>query len=309
MQTSQDRLDRARWSLKGLSVGDAFGERLFFQGHGRPSLDAVLSERVLPPPPWPYTDDTWMALSILEVLSQKGEIDQDRLARSFAKRFDPRRGYGRGMYDLLPRLGAGEPWQSAAGSLFGGQGSYGNGGSMRVAPIGPFFADDLQTVVEQARRSAEVTHAHPEGQAGAMAVAAASAWAWRLRDADPLPRGRDFLDLVLPRVPESQVRVGLSRACDLPPGESIWQVVSTLGNGSRISAQDTVPFTLWCAAHHLDNYEEALWLAASGRGDMDTVCAIVGGIVAAHTGPDGIPPEWRRRREPLPDWPFGPQDE
>jgi ADP-ribosylglycohydrolase len=34
---------------------------------------------------------------------------------------------------------------------------------MRVAPVDAYFADDLEHVVEQARRSAEVTHAHPEG--------------------------------------------------------------------------------------------------------------------------------------------------
>jgi ADP-ribosylglycohydrolase len=37
-------------------------------------------------------------------------------------------------------------------------------------------------------------------------------------------------------------------------------------------------------------------------GDADTTSAIVGGIVAAHTGRDGIPPEWLAAREPLPSW-------
>jgi ADP-ribosylglycohydrolase len=62
-----------------------------------------------------------------------------------------------------------------------------------------------------------------------------------------------------------------------------------LGNGSLISAQDTVPFALWCAAGHLDDYEEALWTTVSGLGDRDTTCAIAGGIVACYTGVEGIP--------------------
>ncbi len=82
------------------------------------------------------------------------------------------------------------------------------------------------------------------------------------------------------------------------------KVIVELGNGSRISAQDTVPFVLWCAAQHLDNYEQALWLVAAGQGDMDTNCAMVGGIVATYTESKGIPAEWLRRREPLPNWPF-----
>ena len=77
-----------------------------------------------------------------------------------------------------------------------------------------------------------------------------------------------------------------------------------LGNGSRVSAQDTVPFALWCAGEYLDNYEEALWLTVSGFGDMDTTCAIAGGIVALYTGVEGIPEVWRAAREPLPGWPF-----
>jgi ADP-ribosylglycohydrolase len=60
---------------------------------------------------------------------------------------------------------------------------------------------------------------------------------------------------------------------------------------------------MWCAAQHLDNYEEALWLTVSGLGDRDTTCAIVGGIVSLHTGVEGIPAAWRRAREPLPRLP------
>jgi hypothetical protein len=56
-----------------------------------------------------------------------------------------------------------------------------------------------------------------------------------------------------------------------------------------LSAQDTVPFALWCAARHLDDYAEALRLTVSGLGDRDTTCAIVGGIVACFTGEEGIP--------------------
>jgi ADP-ribosylglycohydrolase len=75
-----------------------------------------------------------------------------------------------------------------------------------------------------------------------------------------------------------------------------------VGNGSQVSAQDTVPFALWSAAQHLNNYEEALWQTVSALGDMDTNCAIVGGIVALCAGVENIPEEWHRNREPLPDW-------
>ena len=94
------------------------------------------------------------------------------------------------------------------------------------------------------------------------------------------------------------------QARDMSDSASVEFAVSVLGNGVRVSAQDTVPFALWCAAKHLSNYEEALWLAVSGLGDRDTTCAIVGGIVASFTGIEGIPQEWLKSRESLPDWPF-----
>ena len=302
-----DPLLRIHWVIEGLSVGDAFGDSLFFQGFSRfpaNSFERMIAERILPSPRWEYTDDTQMALSIVEVLRHYGEIEQDALAQSFARRFERKRGYGPAMYRLIPQLQAGLPWERAARSLFNGQGSYGNGSAMRVAPVGAFFAEDLEAVVENARRSAEVTHAHPEASAGAIVVAVATAVAWQIRAKKDVPKGEEFIGMILPYIPESQVREGVIQAARLPADTPMIEVILAIGNGTRVTAQDTVPFVLWCAAQHIDNYEEALWLTASGQGDIDTNCAMVGGIVAAYTGTDGIPIEWLRQREAIPNWPF-----
>ncbi|MGH2506791.1 MAG: ADP-ribosylglycohydrolase family protein, partial [Ktedonobacteraceae bacterium] len=86
------------------------------------------------------------------------------------------------------------------------------------------------------------------------------------------------------------------------PYTSVEAAASMLGSGYQISAQDTVPFALWCAGQFLDNYAEALWQTASGLGDIDTTCAMVGGIVALYTGVEQIPEQWIERREALPTW-------
>lgn len=296
--TKEQDLIRMTWSLEGLSTGDAFGDRLFFSRRGLES-----NERILPSAMWEYTDDTQMALSIVEILRKFGKIDQDYLADSFANRFERHRGYGTAMYELLPVINS-KNWNRLAKRLFDGQGSYGNGGAMRVAPLGAFFAEDIDLVIENARLSAEVTHAHPEGIAGAIAVAASASIAWQLRqNAAPL-NSKTFLEQIASFTPPSVVRDKILLASSLILDESIWEIIKVLGNGSGISAQDTVPFAIWCASQHLDNFEEALWLTASGHGDMDTNCAIVGGIVATYTGAEGIPAEWIRRREKLPAWLF-----
>src|SRR5262249_23080710 len=154
-------------------------------------------------------------------------INQDALAQSFGDHFERSRSYGLAMYTLLPMLQQGVSWQTAAKMLFSGQGSFGNGAVMRVAPLGAYFADDLEAVVENARLSAEVTHAHPE------AIAVATAWAWRLRGV-PMTRA-EFLDRILPFVPEGEVRSGCTQARDIRHGNSLRNVVAMLGNGSGIS--------------------------------------------------------------------------
>jgi ADP-ribosylglycohydrolase len=298
-----ERLARARLSLEGLSVGDGFGG--FYEGAKPESLLHRFQGRKLPPPPWHFTDDTNMALSIFSILRQDGVINQDKLAKNFAHHFERTRGYGLGTRGVLSRIRKGESWQEAASARREGGGSFGNGGAMRVAPLGAYFADNMNLLVEQARLSAEITHAHPEGVAGAIAVAVAAAVAWQVHDTPVKPTRETFINQILPYVPDSVVKQGIERAKMIGSDTPIWpDVVGNLGNGSGISAQETVPFVLWCAAEKLDHYEEAIWLTASGGGDVDTTCAMVGGIVALYTGLDGIPGEWIQGREPLPSWAF-----
>lgn len=287
--------ERALLALDGLSVGDAFGERWFSIA---PEIRPMLMQlQAMPAPVWDYTDDTQMALSIVAILQRYGAINQEELARSFAQRYSPPRKYGASMRGLFEQINDGVAWQVASKTLFAGQGSYGNGAAMRVAPIGAYFADDIQQVIQQAQLSAEVTHAHPEGIAGAIAVAVAVAYAYQLRG-QPITRA-EFIDHVLPHIPESEVKSKIVRARDLAT-TNLNAVISVLGNGIGISAQDTVPLCLWCAGENLNSYEGGLWVTASCGGDVDTTCAIVGGILAVSTGQ--VPEEWLTYREPLPSW-------
>lgn len=298
------RLARARLALDGLSVGDAVGESCF-----RPhNWEAILEDpRAVAKDLW-WTDDTAMAVGLYEVLDRHGHVDQDELARVFAARFltEPHRGYGPGAKRLLTSLAAGGSWRLDAKALFGG-GSYGNGSAMRIAPLAGYFAEDgYERVAEQAALSAAVTHAHPEGIAGGVAAAVAGVYAWQNRDqrADPAVK-RGLFEAVLAHTPagehtaEGQVRKGIEHAAAIDPALSIEATARLLGNGSKISCQDTVPFCLWVAARHLDDYETAVVNTIRAGGDIDTTAAIVGGIVALAVGPDGIPADWLADREPL----------
>ena len=208
MSTHEERLIRARLSLEGLSVGDSLGG--FLEGSHRPTTNIIVANRQPPDIEWRYTDDTSMALSIYAILMQYRTIEQDALAKSFADRYDRGRGYGPGARRMLGRIRDGEDFRDFNTKMYNG-GSYGNGGAMRVAPVGAYFADDIEAVIENAKLSAEITHAHPEGIAGAIAVAVAAAIATKLIDSEKPSRAK-FIEQILPHVPESEVKSRIIRA-------------------------------------------------------------------------------------------------
>jgi ADP-ribosylglycohydrolase len=295
MRKRSEPLDRALISLDGLSVGDAFGDQ-FFHAHAEVQID----QRLMPHPPWEYTDDTETALAIVDVLADNRHIDEDLLAHEFGLRYEahPNRGYGATAHSILRSIANNQHWRSASSRVFEGMGSMGNGAAMRSAPIGAYFAGDPVRIVDEAKRSAIVTHFHEEGRAGAIAVALAAGWAAQHPAEVNSNRGRDFFEFVLKHTPNSGVRDGIYTASQFAPHTTIMTAVALLGNGLKVTAPDTVPFCLWAASKFLHNFEEAMWFTLSALGDRDTTCAIVGGIVALSSS-TAIPKKWIDARRPL----------
>lgn len=290
--SSDGRLDRALSSLRGLSVGDALGSQFFV-----PANYPLLGRRELPPGTWQWTDDTEMACSVVSVLAAHHRIDQDALAHSFAHHHDFDRGYGPAVNRLLRLVREGGDWRELAAALFNGQGSWGNGAAMRIAPLGAWYADDPEQATHQAEISAYPTHQHREAVVGAMAVAAAAALA-----ADPAgpPAAHTLLDGVIALVPKSAVGAGLRRARDMLDYGDAATVAAVLGCGRRTTAHDTVPFALWSAArppglrdrvldHRPGRRGRGHHLRHRGRGDRGRQGR-------------GAPAEWAERVEALPAW-------
>ncbi|MCB0283138.1 MAG: ADP-ribosylglycohydrolase family protein [Calditrichae bacterium] len=284
-------LEKAKLSLLGVATGDAFGQRMFGIG-----MEVFHMAKTIPGGDWYWTDDTAMAISIYEILRDYNEINQDVLANTFAERYrkDVFRGYGTGAHLMLQKISEGEDWRELAPSLFNGNGSYGNGAAMRIAPLGAYFYKDLELVRAEAVKSAEITHSHPEGQAGAVALAVAAALAASGKNWERI----DFIKQVEDLTPDSDVRakITISKSID---ADNLELAVDVLGTGMDISAQDTVPFCVWCAANNLHDFEAAMWQTVSGFGDQDTTCAMVGGIVALSVG--SIPEKFLEHVEPLPE--------
>ena len=306
---TDDHHSQALASLAGLALGDALGSQFFV-----PANRQALDERRLPPAPWQWTDDAEMACSVYaRPRASRTRSTRTRWRTSFAEHHDFDRGYGPAVNRMLRLVREGGSWRATRrrnSSI--GQGSWGNGAAMRVAPLGAWYPGDLAEAARQAALSASVTHTHPEAVAGAIAVAVAASAA-------------AVLDARRRRAPSSTPSCRTCRpgwcgtgsvprsACPRPPvrGEPDQpgqrRRGGTRGRGrarrrAPVSAPDTVPFTLWAAAHHLDSYEQAFWATASAGGDVDTTCAIVGGIVGARVGVDGRPASWRQACEPPPVW-------
>jgi hypothetical protein len=113
-----------------------------------------------------FTDDSVLTIAVADwILTGQELVD---LLHAYTDAY-PGRGYG-GMFHRWARRHLREPYNS-----------FGNGAAMRVSPVG-FAFGTMEEVLAWSKRSAEVTHNHPEGIRGAQATAAAIHLARRVRD-------------------------------------------------------------------------------------------------------------------------------
>jgi ADP-ribosylglycohydrolase len=285
------RVESANKSVLGVSIGDAFGESFF--GETESMLHNIQS-RIIPDTKWEFTDDTVMSIAVFEELEEKAGIDQDQLIKKFCKNYelDPNRGYGATVRSLLREVKDGKNWREVSKTLFDGQGSMGNGAAMRASSIGAFYFDNFQIVKELAIRSAEITHSSIEAITGAIAIATGTAITTKMKIEGIVLSPVEFIDGVLNQLPDSDTKSKISKSKSVPYNYHIETVKSILGNGTNMTSQDTVPFTIWCTAHNLENFEEGLWKAVSILGDRDTICAMVGGMTIMSSKDENIPKSW-----------------
>lgn len=140
-------------NIFGAIIGDIVGSR--FERHNCKSTTFDLFTEKSKP-----TDDTIMTLAVAEWLTTG--LDLGCLLYKWGNAY-PKAGYGRLFQNWLSE---GKPEELKPYN------SYGNGSGMRVSPCG-FFAKSLEETLELAKKSAEITHNHPEGIKGAQAIASA----------------------------------------------------------------------------------------------------------------------------------------
>lgn len=270
---------RARGALLGTFVGDALG--MPFEGAAPEAIpervemiDARLGRGT-------YTDDTQMMIALAESLLERGQVDEEHLARAFQEAYDPERGYGGGTRRVLELWAAGTPVTAAAGQVFNGQGSRGNGAAMRVAPIAVRFAHDPDTLRNQAARSARITHAHPVGVDAAVVQAAATGAAFRTDD---------ILEAASAAAQTQEMKDGLRAVGDWLAASG--EVVEAAHRPESSSdARRSVCAAVYAALAY-PAFEQAVGFAVRLGGDADTVAAMTGAIAGARDGDGCIPVRW-----------------
>jgi len=190
-----------------------------------------------------FTDDTVLTIAVADCLLNGRDYAQT--FKEYGRRY-PHAGYG----------GNFNTWLHS--DDLGPYNSFGNGSAMRVSPVG-FAFDTLDDVLSQARRSAVVTHDHPEGIKGAQATAAAIFLARTRKDKKEI---KAYI--------QSNFKYDLSPTlAEIRPAYSF-----------DVTCQGSVPQAI-IAFLESANYEDAIRNAISIGGDSDTIACITGGIAEA----------------------------
>ena len=196
-----------------------------------------------------FTDDTVLTIAVADCLMNNGNYTE--YIKNYARKYTGR-GYG-GRFRQWISSESMEPYNS-----------WGNGSAMRVSAVG-FAYNDLEAVMNEAKRSAEVTHNHPEGIKGAQATAVAIFMA---------RKGQSKED----------IKTAIAQSFGYDLNRTVDEIRPTYVFNE--SCQETVPEAIIAFLESKD-FEDAIRNAISLGGDSDTLACITGGIAEAFYG--GVP--------------------
>jgi ADP-ribosylglycohydrolase len=190
-----------------------------------------------------YTDDSVLTIATMDRLLHG--VDYAKVYQDYGRRY-PGRGYGGNFQYWIHQLNP-QPYNS-----------WGNGSAMRVSPVGWAYST-LEEVLQEAEKSAMVTHNHPEGIKGAQAVASAV-----------------FLGIKGHSKAEIKKFIEERFAYDLE--RHLEEIRKTYV--FDVSCQGSVPEAIIAFLESKD-FEDSIRLAISIGGDSDTIACITGGIAEA----------------------------
>jgi ADP-ribosylglycohydrolase len=221
----------------GAIIGDVIGSVFEFDNVKQKEFELFNEDSI-------YTDDTVLTIAVADSI-----LSGDNLIETVKKygRNYPEAGYG-GMFKQWLFSDDIEPYNS-----------FGNGSAMRVSSIG-FLYNTIDEVLFESKRSAEITHNHPEGIKGAQATALAI-----------LLARRDYS--------KEQIKHEIVKYFGYDLDRTLDEIRPTYR--FNVTCQRTVPEAI-IAFLESNSFEDAIRNGVSLGGDTDTLCAILGGIAEAY---------------------------
>jgi len=191
-----------------------------------------------------FTDDSVMTLATMDVILQRKSYTETY--HSLGNNYSKRRGFGKKFLKWIKSKNP-QPYNSC-----------GNGSAMRVSPIG-WCCNSIEEVMSEAKKSAEVSHNHPESIKGAQATAIA---VYMARTGESKSKIKEYI--------VKEFGYNLERTLDdIRPDYKFTS-----------KCEDSVPEAIIAFLESKD-YEDAIRLAISLGGDSDTQACIAGSIAEA----------------------------
>jgi ADP-ribosylglycohydrolase len=190
-----------------------------------------------------FTDDTVLTVAVADCLLN--EKDYQKTLQAYGQKY-PKKKYGSRFFDWM-FMEHPEPYHS-----------FGNGSAMRVSPIG-FFCKTLDRVMDEAKKSAQITHNHIEGIKGAQAVAS-------------------VIFLAKNGKTKGEIKEFIETAFGYNLNQSLDSIRETYA--FDVTCQGSVPQSILSFLESVD-YEDALRNAISLGGDSDTMACMAGGMAQA----------------------------
>lgn len=179
--------------------------------------------------------------------------------------------------------------------------SAGNGPAMRTPILGAVYGTDRMLLQDLVHASTRLTHTDPRAEHAAYAVALAAHYAASGITVVP-DKFLEELEQTYGSAAAETLAVVSAVFASVMRGEETSEFAASINCNDGVSgyALHTVPVCLHAWLSHPLDFRSAVLSVIHCGGDADTTAAIVGGIVGAAVGRDGIPQQWRTD---LQEWP------
>lgn len=252
---------------------------------------------------WPfpfgqYSDDSQLARELMQSYISCKKFDPADYAERIKLIFVEKRivGFGYSTKEAAKRLCQGISWKESGAP----PPSAGNGSAMRAAPIGLFFFDNPQMLIQAAHDQGRITHKDPRSSAGAVAISGAVALVLQEKTINPESFISTIADLAgaIDQGFASELKK-LVQWLSLPPEEAVNFILRAGFDADYVDDDEwkgisgfVISSVLWSLYSFLrspDDYWETICTAIEVGGDVDTTAAMAGAISGAYLGIGAVP--------------------